>query len=107
MEGPDAHARFWRQPADLFVAAAGSGSLDEDRLALLEAAGVSSIVAGANHPFWASEPGDTSLEQEADRRFAVIADVIASCGTAHAFACQARSEFPLSAEAVFDRINRR
>jgi glutamate dehydrogenase/leucine dehydrogenase len=86
------------------VAAAGSGSLDEERLASLEAAGVTSIVAGANHPFWASEPGDTSLEQEADRRFAVIADVIASCGTAHAFACQARSDLPLRPEQVFASI---
>jgi len=103
-EGPEAHARFWRQPADLFVAAAGSGGLDAGRLASLEEAGVTSIVAGANHPFWASEPGDTSLEQEADRRFAVIADVIASCGTAHAFACQARSDFPLRPEEVFASI---
>jgi glutamate dehydrogenase/leucine dehydrogenase len=103
-DGPAAHARFWRQPADLFVAAAGSGSLDEERLASLEAAGVTSIVAGANHPFWASELGDTSLEQEADRRFAVVADVIASCGTAHAFACQARSDLPLRPEQVFASI---
>ncbi len=103
-QGPDSHAEFWRQPAEMFVAAAGSGSLDAGRLDQLEAAGVTSIVSGANHPFWASEPGDTSLEQEADRRFAVIADVIASCGTAHAFACQARSDMPLRPEQVFDSI---
>jgi glutamate dehydrogenase (NAD(P)+) len=102
--GPDSHADFWNQPAEMFVAAAGSGSLDVGRLGLLEAAGVRSIVCGANHPFWASEPGDTQLEQEADRRFAVIADVIASCGTAHAFACQARSDMPLRPEQVFESI---
>ncbi|MCL7926336.1 MAG: amino acid dehydrogenase [marine benthic group bacterium] len=102
--GPESHAEFWKQPADMFVAAAGSGSLDAGRLDQLEAAGVTSIVSGANHPFWASEPGDTTLEQEADRRFAVIADVIASCGTAHAFACQARSDMPLRPEQVFDSI---
>jgi glutamate dehydrogenase/leucine dehydrogenase len=102
--GPEAHEEFWSTPAELFVAAAGSGSLDADRLDSLTAAGVKSIVAGANHPFWASEPGDTTLEQDADKRFAVIADVIASCGTAHAFACQACSEFPLRPEAVFESI---
>jgi glutamate dehydrogenase (NAD(P)+) len=104
VEGPESHEEFWRQPADMFVAAAGSGSLDARRLDGLEAAGLTSIVSGANHPFWASEPGDTTLEQEADRRFAVIADVIASCGTAHAFACQARSDMPLRPEQVFDSI---
>ena len=103
-DGPEAHEEFWSTPAELFVAAAGSGSIDSDRLDSLAAAGVRSIVAGANHPFWASEPGDTALEQEADRRFAVIADVIASCGTAHAFACQACSEFPMRPEAVFESI---
>jgi glutamate dehydrogenase/leucine dehydrogenase len=103
-DGPEAHREFWSTPAELFVAAAGSGSLDSNRLDSLTRAGVKSIVAGANHPFWASEPGDTTLEREADQRFAVIADVIASCGTAHAFACQACSEFPLRPEAVFDSI---
>ncbi len=103
-DGPEAHEEFWSAPADLFIAAAGSGCLDSERLDSLAAAGVRSIVAGANHPFWASEPGDTSLERAADERFAVIADVIASCGTAHAFACQARSEFPLSPEVLFESI---
>jgi len=104
--GPEAHEEFWSMPAELFVAAAGSGSLDSPRLDALASAGVTSIVAGANHPFWASEPGDTTLEQEADRRFAVIADVIASCGTAHAFACQACSEIPLRPEEVFESIRK-
>lgn len=105
-DGAEGHGDFWSTPADMFIAAAGSGCLDAERLDLLSSAGVQSIVSGANHPFWASEPGDTSLEQEADRRFAVVADVIASCGTAHAFACQARSEFPLSPEVVFESIRK-
>lgn len=101
---PEAHDAFWRTPADLFVAAAASGTLDRAALQALEASGVDSIVAGANHPFWAAEPGDTSVEREADARFAIVADVIASCGTAHAFACQARSDTPLLADAVFTSI---
>jgi glutamate dehydrogenase (NAD(P)+) len=103
-EAPTAHEAFWRAPAELFVAAAASGTLDRPVLAALSAAGVRSIVAGANHPFWAAEPGDTSVEREADDRFAIVADVIASCGTAHAFACQARSDMPLRAESVFASI---
>lgn len=102
----DRRARFWDTPADAFVAAAASGMIDEDRLDLLERAGVKTIVSGANHPFWALHPGDTRVERMADERFAVIADVIAGCGTAHAFACQSASDVGLQPEAIFASIRR-
>jgi len=95
---------FFDTPADMLVAAAASGTLDSHVLDRIETAGVTSIVAGANHPFAASSPGDTSVEQDADGRFAVVADIIASCGTAHAFACQSRSDFPLQPRIVFESI---
>jgi len=95
---------FFDTPADMFVAAAASGTLSPELLDRLEAAGVTSIVAGANHPFAAEAPGDTTVEQEADGRFAVVADIIASCGTAHAFACQGRSDVPLSPRVIFESI---
>jgi glutamate dehydrogenase (NAD(P)+) len=95
---------FFDTPADLLVAAAASGTLDLDVLDRIQAAGVTSIVAGANHPFAAAVPGDTSVEQDADARFAVVADIIASCGTAHAFACQSQSDFPLQPHIVFESI---
>jgi glutamate dehydrogenase (NAD(P)+) len=97
---------FFDTPADLFVAAAASGTLDSQVLDRIQAAGVTSIVAGANHPFAASAPGDTTVEQEADGRFAIVADIIASCGTAHAFACQSRSDFPLQPHIVFESIEK-
>jgi glutamate dehydrogenase (NAD(P)+) len=96
---------FFDTPADMLVAAAASGTLDRDVLDRIERAGVRSIVAGANHPFAADVMGDTSVEQEADRRFSVVADIIASCGTAHAFACQSRSDMPLQPQVVFDSID--
>ena len=86
------------------VAAAASGTLDLDVLDRVQAGGVTSIVAGANHPFAADAPGDTSVEQDADDRFAIVADIIASCGTAHAFACQSQSDFPLQPRIVFESI---
>ncbi len=95
---------FFDTPADMLVAAAASGTLDAEILDRIEGAGVRSIVAGANHPFAADVPGDTSVERNADGRFAVVADIIASCGTAHAFACQSRSEIPLQPRAVFESI---
>ena len=98
---PDA---FFDTPADMLVAAAASGTLDLEVLDRVQAAGVTSIVAGANHPFAAEAPGDTSVEQDADSRFAIVADIIASCGTAHAFACQSQSDFPLQPRIVFESI---
>ncbi|MFW6090164.1 MAG: Glu/Leu/Phe/Val dehydrogenase dimerization domain-containing protein, partial [Gemmatimonadota bacterium] len=95
---------FWDVPADLFVAAAASGTLDESRLDRLESAGVRVIVSGANHPFAAGHPGDTRIERDADERFAIAADVIASCGTARAFACASASDTALEPETVFRAI---
>ncbi len=99
-----AREEFWNTPADIFVAAAGSGTLDAESLERLQRCGVCCIVAGANQPFAAAALGDTALQQEADHRFAVIADIIASCGTAHAFACQSCSDIPLHPHAVFESI---
>jgi glutamate dehydrogenase (NAD(P)+) len=101
---PCARDSLFDTPSDLLVAAAASGTLDFEVLGRIEAAGVQSIVAGANHPFASAAPGDTSVEQEADGRFAIVADIIASCGTAHAFACQSRSDFPLQPRIVFESI---
>jgi glutamate dehydrogenase (NAD(P)+) len=106
---PGAEARreqFWDTPAELFVAAAASGMIGDEQLDRLEASGIGTIVSGANHPFWALQPGDTRVEQMADERFSVIADVIAGCGTAHAFACQSASDTTLEPEAIFASIRR-
>lgn len=100
----DATQRFFDTRADMLVAAAASGTLDRTVLDRVHEAGVRSIVAGANHPFAAQSPGDTSTEQHADQRFAVVPDIIASCGTAHAFACQSRSDMPLQPASVFESI---
>jgi glutamate dehydrogenase (NAD(P)+) len=96
--------QFWEVPADLFVAAAASGTLDDTRLDQLESGGVEMIVSGANHPFYAEYPGDTRIERAADERFSIAADVIASCGTARAFACAAASDVALEPETVFRAI---
>lgn len=95
---------FWDASADVFVAAAASGTLDETRLDQIESAGVEVVVSGANHPFAAEHPGDTRIERAADERFAIAADVIASCGTARAFACASASDSPLEPETVFRAI---
>lgn len=96
--------QFWETEADVFAAAAASGMLDEARLDQLEGAGVRILACGANHPFWALHPGDTRIERMADERFSVIADVIAGCGTAHAFALQSASDTTLEPEFVFTSI---
>lgn len=96
--------RFGEVEADLCVCAAASGTVDAAALDRLERQGVGAIVCGANHPFAAACPGDTSLAREADARFAVVADFIANCGTAHAFAFQLAREEPARPAGIFDSV---
>jgi len=76
---------FWTTPADVFVAAAASGTLDEAALDRLAAAGVGVIACGANQPFREAQLGATRVQRLADRRFGVVPDVVANCGMARAF----------------------
>lgn len=100
----DPRGRFATIPADLCVCAAASGTITSAVLDRLEAQGVDSIICGANHPFDAAFPGDTALERDADGRFAVVADFIANCGTAHAFAVQIQRDDPVAPAEIFDSI---
>ena len=82
--GPE-RRRFWETPADVFVAAAASETLDEAALDRLEGLGVHTIACGANQPFREAELGATRVQRLADRRFTVVPDVVANCGMARAF----------------------
>ena len=97
-------ARFREEPAVLYVAAAASGTLNAAVLDALEAQGVEMLACGANRPFTAEVPGDTRLEQDVDRRFAVIPDVIANCGAARSFYQLMRSDRAESAETMFESV---
>lgn len=82
--GP-AREAVYSTAADLFVPAAVSASVTRDRLEQLAAAGVSTIVCGANQPIREASLGCTENLREADRRFAVIGDAVGSMGMARAF----------------------
>lgn len=77
-----AGSRFSNLKADILVAAALSNCIDRDRLAQLDAAGVSVIACGANSPFREEALGASAVQQDADRRFSIIPDIIGSAGTA-------------------------
>jgi glutamate dehydrogenase/leucine dehydrogenase len=78
-------ARFDQVPAELFVSAAASGTLDQRRLELLATQGVRVIACGANQPFAEAKLGATRVQRAADLRFSIIPDVVANCGMARAF----------------------
>lgn len=103
----DAAARklFREVPAALYVAAAASGTLHDDVLGALEAQGVRILACGANRPFSAETPGDTRLEREADRRFAIVPDVIANCGAARSFYHLMRGSGPSTSSGVFASVD--
>lgn len=75
----------YAMPADLFVPAAISGSVDARRLDALHEAGVTTVVCGANQPFRELRLGDTRTQERADGEFRVLADIVASLGMARAF----------------------
>jgi glutamate dehydrogenase (NAD(P)+) len=76
---------MWDARADVFVAAAVSESLTPERLDRLENAGVATIAAGSNQPFREVKIGSTRVAERADRRFSVLADILANCGMARTF----------------------
>lgn len=77
-------ARFWQTPAEIFVSAACSGTLDARVLTLLDRQGVQTIACGANQPFAEARVGATEVQRYADERFTVIPDIVANCGMARA-----------------------
>ena len=91
--------------ADIFVPAAISGSVDRARLDQLRAAGVSTIVCGANQPFRESHLGDTTTQEYADAHFLVLADAVASQGMARAFYHLMESAPDSAAEHTFDCVS--
>jgi len=72
---------FWDTRADVFIPAATSGTIDEDRVKRLVSSGVKLISPGANVPFRAP-----AIEKIADAQLAVLPDFIANCGMARAYA---------------------
>jgi glutamate dehydrogenase/leucine dehydrogenase len=77
--------RFLATPADVFVCAAISGSLDESVMTQLSASGVRTIACGANQPFAEANLGATRVAQYADQRFAILPDILANLGMARTF----------------------
>lgn len=96
---------FWDAPAEIFVSAAASGTLDEARLARLARAGVSTIACGANQPFREAKLGATRVQRLADARFTVLPDVIANCGMARAFSFLMQAPFAGTVDPVFHAVD--
>lgn len=96
-------SRFW-QPADVFVSAAISESILPDTLGVLERAGVGVIACGSNQPFREVKIGSTRVAQNADRRFTVLADILANCGMARTFSYLMEPQAETHSEAIFRAV---
>jgi glutamate dehydrogenase (NAD(P)+) len=97
-------ARFWNTTAEVFVCAAVSESLTPEILDRLAARGVRAIVCGANQPFREGKVGSTRVARHADRRFAVLADVLANCGMARTFSYLMEPDAQTGAEPIFRAV---
>lgn len=104
LECGERRRRFWDVPADAFVCAAISDTIDVDRLDALARNGVGLIVCGANHPFRERSVGSTHVQQSADARFAVLPDVLANCGRARAFGYLMEPGARAEAEPIFSAV---
>lgn len=92
-------------PADVFVSAASSETIDARRLDQLARQGVHTIACGANQPFREAKLGATRVQRMADARFTVIPDVIANCGMARAFSYLMQSSVVPGSGALFDAVD--
>ncbi len=101
----DAREAYFDAPADIFVCAASSGTLSEDHLDRLEAAGIDTIVGGANLPFREQQPGSTAVHQAADGRFAVLPDFVVNLGMARGFSYFMDEDAAPGAESVFRAVD--
>jgi glutamate dehydrogenase/leucine dehydrogenase len=97
-------ARFWSVPADVFVSAAISESIRPETLDRLGAAGVEVIACGSNQPFREVKIGSTRVAQSADRRFTILADVLANCGMARTFSYLMEPHAEARAAAIFRAV---
>ncbi|HSJ26371.1 MAG TPA: Glu/Leu/Phe/Val dehydrogenase dimerization domain-containing protein [Longimicrobiales bacterium] len=96
--------RFWESPADVFVSAAISESITPETLDQLEAAGVGVIACGSNQPFREVKIGSTQVAQAADRRFAVLPDILANCGMARTFSYLMQPHADAGGGTVFNAV---
>jgi glutamate dehydrogenase (NAD(P)+) len=103
--GPDRSA-LDSVPADVFVCAAISESITAEALDSLEASGVRLIACGANQPFREVKIGSTRIAQSADRRFAVLPDILSNCGMARTFSYLMEPDALPQAEPVFATVER-
>ncbi|HET7276073.1 MAG TPA: Glu/Leu/Phe/Val dehydrogenase dimerization domain-containing protein [Longimicrobiaceae bacterium] len=97
--------RFGHTPADIFVSAATSGTLDEPALRRLSAQGVETIACGANQPFRETKLGATRVQRAADATFTVIPDVVANCGMARTLSYLMEQPDGASAARIFDAVD--
>ncbi len=98
-------ARFWETPAEIFVCAACSGTLDELVLDRLERQGVRMIASGANQPFREAKRGATHVQRLADERFTVIPDVVANCGMARALSFLMQVHASTETAPIFEAVD--
>jgi glutamate dehydrogenase/leucine dehydrogenase len=102
--GPDT-ARFWSERADVFVCAAISESVTTDTLELMERSGVRAIACGANQPFREMKIGSTTIAQDADRRFTILADILSNCGMARTFSYLMQRDAQVDAAPIFAAVD--
>ena len=100
-------ARFWKQPADIFLPCAASKLITREHVNSLIDAGVGLIASGANVPFADPENFYGAIAEYTDDRISVIPDFIANCGMARVFAYLMERKSALTDKAIFEDVSQR
>ncbi len=101
----DAREQLFDTPAEIFVCAAASGTLTDERLRRLSSSGVTVMSCGANQPFRERQFGSTRVHRIADSRFALIPDFLANLGMARTFSYLMEPDANAGSKAVFAAVN--
>lgn len=101
----DDHDAYLDVPADIFVCAASSGTVTNACLDRMEAAGITTIAAGANLPFREKQAASLEVHRAADGRFAILPDFVVNLGMARGFSYFMEEGAEPRAEPVFAAVD--
>ena len=97
--------RIWDTKADIFIPAAASKLLTDTQVDRLINAGLETMSAGANVPFFDDDFLFGPTAEIVDQRISYIPDFIANCGMARVFAYLMQKDVEVTDKAIFQDVS--
>jgi glutamate dehydrogenase/leucine dehydrogenase len=97
--------RIWDINADIFIPAAASKLLTDKQVDRLINAGLETMSAGANVPFFDDDFLFGPTAEVVDNKISYIPDFIANCGMARVFAYLMQKDVEVTDKAIFEDVS--